>query len=191
MVGNAFDKEECTWEFLQKVFDDPEEHSKLLIAVEDLDLDTYGALLYEAKHQLRTTTIKNIRGELVSPYAEVRPEKGWRFPDSTLGSLVLSGAPPYDPCLLEPILLNRNWAAERTLMLRRTSKKVKEIVDKMRPSAVVCLNRIFWDDADVGRLQLHEQHPSILRPLMDGCRSSSCARKKAKANFCTACCDAG
>ena len=84
MVGNAFDKEECTWEFLQKVFDDPEEHSKLLIAVEDLDLDTYGALLYEAKHQLRTTTIKNIRGELVSPYAEVRPEKGWRFPDSGL-----------------------------------------------------------------------------------------------------------
>jgi hypothetical protein len=82
MVGNSFEQEECTCEFLQKVFDDPEEYSKLLVAVEELDLDAYGALLYEAKHQLRTTTIKNIRGELVAPYAEVRPEKGWRRPDS-------------------------------------------------------------------------------------------------------------
>jgi hypothetical protein len=31
-------------------------------------------------------------------------------------------------------------------MMRRTSKRVKEVVDKMRLSAVVLLNRSFWDD---------------------------------------------
>ena len=32
-------------------------------------------------------------------------------------------------------------------MLRRTSKRVKEVVDKMRLPAVVRLSRTFWDDA--------------------------------------------
>ena len=31
-------------------------------------------------------------------------------------------------------------------MLRRTSKRVREVVDKMRPSAVVRLSRSFWDE---------------------------------------------
>jgi Ran GTPase-activating protein (RanGAP) involved in mRNA processing and transport len=44
----------------------------------------------------------------------------------------------------------RTWAAGRTIMLRRTSKKVKEAVDKMRLPAVVRLSRIFWDDARNG-----------------------------------------
>jgi hypothetical protein len=35
------------------------------------------------------------------------------------------------------------WAAGRTIMLRRTSKRVKEAVDKMRLPAVVRLSRIF------------------------------------------------
>ena len=37
----------------------------------------------------------------------------------------------------------RTWAAGRTIMLRRTSKRVKEAVDKMRLPAVVRLSRIF------------------------------------------------
>jgi hypothetical protein len=44
----------------------------------------------------------------------------------------------------------RTWAAGRTIMLRRTSKRVKEIVDKMRLPAVVRLSESFWDDARNG-----------------------------------------
>jgi hypothetical protein len=44
----------------------------------------------------------------------------------------------------------RTWAAGRTIMLRRTSKRVKEVVDKMWPPAVVRLSRSFWDDARNG-----------------------------------------
>jgi hypothetical protein len=43
------------------------------------------------------------------------------------------------------------------LRLRRTSKRVKEVLDKMRLSAVIRLSRSFWDDARdgtaVGKLQ--------------------------------------
>jgi hypothetical protein len=41
----------------------------------------------------------------------------------------------------------KTLAAGRTIMLRRTSKRVKEELDKMRLPAVVCLSRSFWDDA--------------------------------------------
>jgi hypothetical protein len=41
----------------------------------------------------------------------------------------------------------RTWAAGRTIMLRRTSKRVKEVVDKMCLPAVVRLSRSFRDDA--------------------------------------------
>jgi hypothetical protein len=44
----------------------------------------------------------------------------------------------------------RTWAAGRTIMLGRTSKRVKEVVDKMRLPAVVRLSRSFWDDARNG-----------------------------------------
>jgi hypothetical protein len=44
----------------------------------------------------------------------------------------------------------RTWAAGRTIMLRMTSKRVKEAVDKMRLPAVVRLSRSFWDDARNG-----------------------------------------
>jgi hypothetical protein len=40
----------------------------------------------------------------------------------------------------------RTWAAGRTIVLRRTSKRVKEVVDKMCLPAVVRLSRSFWDD---------------------------------------------
>ena len=43
---------------------------------------------------------------------------------------------------------SRTWAAGRTIMLRVTSKRVKEAVDKMRLPAVVRLSRrFFWDDS--------------------------------------------
>jgi small ubiquitin-related modifier len=45
---------------------------------------------------------------------------------------------------------SRTWAADRTITLRRTSKRVKEVVDKMRLPAVVLLSRSFWDDARNG-----------------------------------------
>ena len=44
----------------------------------------------------------------------------------------------------------RTWAAGRTIMLRKTSKRVKEVVDKMRLPAAVRLCRSFWDDARNG-----------------------------------------
>jgi Ran GTPase-activating protein (RanGAP) involved in mRNA processing and transport len=45
----------------------------------------------------------------------------------------------------------RTWAAGRTIMLTRTSNRVKEVVDKMRLPAVVRLSRSFWDDARLSR----------------------------------------
>ena len=47
----------------------------------------------------------------------------------------------------------RTWAAGWTIMLRRTSKKVKEVVDKMRLPAAVRLSRRFWGDARNGALK--------------------------------------
>jgi len=43
----------------------------------------------------------------------------------------------------------RTWAAGRTIKLRGTSKRVKEVVDKISP-AVFRLRRRFWDDARNG-----------------------------------------
>jgi hypothetical protein len=40
----------------------------------------------------------------------------------------------------------RTWVAGRTIMLRCTSKNVKEVVDKIRLPDVVRLSRSFWDD---------------------------------------------
>jgi hypothetical protein len=37
--------------------------------------------------------------------------------------------------------------ADRTIMLRMASKRVREVVDKARLPAVVRLSRSFWDDA--------------------------------------------
>ncbi len=42
----------------------------------------------------------------------------------------------------------RTWADGWTIMLRRTSKRVKEVVDKL--PAVVRLSRSFWNDARNG-----------------------------------------
>jgi Ran GTPase-activating protein (RanGAP) involved in mRNA processing and transport len=52
---------------------------------------------------------------------------------------VLGALPPDD--------WSRTWAADRTIMLRRTSKRVKEVVDKMGLPAVVRLSWSFWNDS--------------------------------------------
>jgi hypothetical protein len=57
---------------------------------------------------------------------------------------------------------SRTWAAGRTIMLRRTSKRVKEVVDKMRLPAVVRLSRSFWDDT---RTTYAEKIEPVMRQL--------------------------
>ena len=61
---------------------------------------------------------------------------------------------------------SRTWAANRTIMLRMTSKTVKEVVDKMRPPSVVRLSRSFWNDTRNGtaaeRLQFVLRHTTAL-----------------------------
>ena len=54
-------------------------------------------------------------------------------------SAALAAIPPDD--------WHRTWAAGWTIVLRRTSKRVKEVVDKMRLPAVVRLCRSFWHGA--------------------------------------------
>jgi hypothetical protein len=44
----------------------------------------------------------------------------------------------------------RTWAACKTIMLRKTSKSVKEVADKVRLPDVVRLSRSFWVDARNG-----------------------------------------
>jgi hypothetical protein len=56
-------------------------------------------------------------------------------------------------------------------MLKRTSKRVKEVVDKMRLPAVVRLSRSFWDDIRNGTQEAKLQF--VLRQLaaMTACAS--------------------
>ena len=50
-----------------------------------------------------------------------------------------------DCCTEEEDSYHRTLAADRTIMVRRTSKRVKEVVDKMLLPEVVRLRRSFWD----------------------------------------------
>ncbi len=77
-------------------------------------------------------------------------------------AVVLEAIPAEDWC--------RTWAAGRTIMLRRTSKTVKEVVDKMRLPAVVRLSRSFWGDAHRNGMAA-EKLQFMMRqlPLMTAC----------------------
>ena len=73
---------------------------------------------------------------------------------------LLSADSPF-PAALEAIPVEdwgRTWAACRTMTLRRTSKRVKEAVDKLLLPVVVRLRRSFWDDVrhytDKAKLEL-------------------------------------
>ena len=49
---------------------------------------------------------------------------------------------------------SRTWAADRTIIiLRMTSKKVKDLVDNVRPPAVVCWKRSFFEDERKGTVE--------------------------------------
>ena len=63
----------------------------------------------------------------------------------------------------------RTWAAGRTIMLTRTSKRVKEVVDKMRLPAVVRLIRSFWADARNGTVAEKRKFVMCQLTLMTAC----------------------
>ncbi len=68
----------------------------------------------------------------------------------------------------------RTWASDRTIMLRMTSKSVKEVVDKMSLPAVVRLSRSFWDDARNGTAaEMLQFVMSQLTALTAHCRIST------------------
>jgi Leucine-rich repeat (LRR) protein len=50
----------------------------------------------------------------------------------------------------------RTWADNRTIMLRMTSKQIKEIIDKMRLPVVVLLNMSFWNKICNGTASVSE-----------------------------------
>jgi hypothetical protein len=56
------------------------------------------------------------------------------------------------------------------IMLRRTSKRVKEVVDKMRRPAVVRFGRSFWDDIRNGtgaeKVQFLIRQLTLMQPLV-------------------------
>ncbi len=49
------------------------------------------------------------------------------------------------PELCQIFLINSPWVSDRTIMLRMTSKRVKELVNHLRPSALVRWRRSFMD----------------------------------------------
>jgi hypothetical protein len=76
----------------------------------------------------------------------------------------------------------RTWAADRTIMLRMTSKRVKELVDKMRPPAFVRFSRrSFWEDVMPGAHNGHGEVPQRLADTRNGT-----VAQKAEAYYCAA-----
>jgi hypothetical protein len=73
----------------------------------------------------------------------------------------------------------RTWAAGKTIMLRRTSKRVKEVVDKMRLPAVLRLSRSFWGDARNGTAKAKLQFVMRQLTLMTGWSASPHSRCRA------------
>jgi hypothetical protein len=67
----------------------------------------------------------------------------------------------------------RTWAGGRTIMLRRTSKRVKEVVGKMRLPSDVRVSTSFWDDARNGTAS--EKLKFVMRQLtlMTACAASA------------------
>jgi hypothetical protein len=70
--------------------------------------------------------------------------------------LFLGGVPDENWC--------RTWVVDRTIILRRISKRVKEVVDKMRLPVVVRFSRSFWDDAR--NVTATEKIPFVLRQIL-------------------------
>jgi Leucine-rich repeat (LRR) protein len=76
---------------------------------------------------------------------------------------VLSAVPSLD--------WNRTWAADRTIMLRMTSKRVKDIMDRVRLPAVVRIRRSFLNEEGCGKVSKRlKQIFAQLVLLVDRCR---------------------
>jgi hypothetical protein len=58
---------------------------------------------------------------------------------------------------------SRNWPADRTIMLRKTSKRIKNIIDKMRLPTDVHWSWKFWNDSQNGTTE--EKLDFIMRQL--------------------------
>ena len=61
--------------------------------------------------------------------------------------------------------MNSTWAADRTIMLRMTSKRVKELVDNMRPPVVVRWRKSFLEDQLNGTATAAEKLQLVFRQL--------------------------
>jgi hypothetical protein len=101
------------------------------------------------------------------PAAQKKRTRTTRHATQTQPLLLAADAP--FAAALEAILGEdrcRTWAAGRTIMLRRTSQRVKEVVDRMQLPAIVSivrLSRSFWDDARNGSAKAKRQF--VLRQL--------------------------
>ena len=78
-------------------------------------------------------------------------------------SLLVTLTTRQGPGALPPDDWIRTSAAGRTIMLRRTSKRVERVVDKMSLSAVVRLSRSFCDDARCNGKEQLERNSVIFR----------------------------
>ena len=102
-----------------------------------------GKTVAEQSKKARTTTIQTTPAEQASK------------PPSDAFTAALVAIPADDWC--------RTWAADRTMLLRMTSKRVKEVVDRLRPPAAVKVSKAFRADARHGTAAEQLQH--ILRQL--------------------------
>jgi hypothetical protein len=65
----------------------------------------------------------------------------------------------------------RAWPVERTIMLRISSKRVKEVVDRVRPPAAMRLRRNFWADSSNEAVAQRLKHILLqLAARAAGCR---------------------
>ena len=135
-----------------------------LIAVRQgaTDAQIADALRQGLPHLTDPASLLDRRAAGQEPEGTGTSEKGEQPAAQTKSTRTASQAPTTQPALLAadyfaaalgalpPDDWSRTWAAVRTIMLRRTSKRVKEVVDNMRLPAVVRLSRSFWDDARNG-----------------------------------------
>ncbi len=105
-----------------------------------LATQTQPALLAPAAFAAALGALRQGLRHLTDPASRRLPRPALLAPDAFAAAL--GAIPAEDWC--------RTWAAGRTIMLRSTSKSVRDLVDKMRLPAVVRLSWKFWHDARNG-----------------------------------------
>ena len=126
------------------------------------------------------------------PEGNATTEKGKQPAAQKKRTRTTSQAPSSQPALLAvysfaaalgaipPDDWSRTWAAGRTIMLRRISKRFKEVVHKMRLPTVVRLSRSFWVHARNGTEK--EKRQFVLRQFTG--MSARCSIAKLKLRRC-------